>query len=67
MSVQTVNQRLDRRFVQVSNVTRRLPRFLSSKQRLRIDRPESIDDDLSTDGLDRVNDNGDRSFVELLK
>lgn len=67
MPVETVNQSLDRRLVQVTNIASRLPRFLASDKRLRVDTSESIDDDFTTDRLDRINDDGHCARVQLLE
>lgn len=63
MSVQTVNKSLNGGLVQMSDVTRRLPRLLTGHEGLRVDRSESVNDDFTTDRLDRVDDDGDCSGV----
>jgi hypothetical protein len=40
---------------------------LTQHQKLGVDETESIDDDLALDGLDRVNDDGDCTGVQLLE
>ncbi len=67
MSVQAVDQRLDRRLVQVAQIRRRLPRLMAHHERLRVDQPEGVDDHFALDGLDRVDDDGHRACVELLE
>jgi hypothetical protein len=67
MPVQTVNEGLDGWLVQVTDVASCLTRLLASHKGLRIDRPESVNDHFASDGLDRVDDDGDSSWVELLK
>lgn len=60
-------QRLNTRLVQVSNIRRRLSRFLARHDRMRVDRSEGVDDDFATDGLDWVDDDGDGTGVQLFK
>jgi hypothetical protein len=67
MSVQAVNQSLDTWFIQMTNVTCRLTRFLTGHEGLRVDRSESVNDDFTTDGLDGVDDYCYCSRVELLE
>ena len=51
----------------MTQVARRLSSLLTQHERLRIDQPESIDDDFALDGLDGVDDNGDGARSELLE
>ena len=67
VSVEAVNQSLDRGLVEVSNVRRCLPGFLSEHECLRVDKTEGVDDDLALDGLDRVDDHSDGAGCELLE
>lgn len=67
LSIQVVYQSLNTWLVQMPNVTRRLPRLLSTHDRMRIDGPESIDDDFSPDGLNRIDNDGDGARVQLLE
>jgi hypothetical protein len=60
-------QRLDARLVQMSDVRGRLTSFLTGHDGLRVDRPESVDDHLASNGLDGVDDDCDGSGVELFK
>lgn len=67
MPVQSVNESLYRRLVDVAYVRSRLAWFLARDDGVWVDQTEGIDDDLSFDGLDRVDDNGDGSRVERLE
>lgn len=67
LPIQVVNQRLYARLVQVSDVTRRLPRFLAGHDRRRGDGTEGVDDDFASDGLDGVDHYGYCSGVELFE
>lgn len=62
-----MNQRLYTRLVQMSDVTRRLPRFLAGHDRRRGDGTEGVDDDFASDGLNGVDHYGDCSRVELFE
>lgn len=67
MPVQPMYKRLNTRFIQMANITRRLPTLLTLNKVLRIYRSESVNDDFASDGLNRVNDNCDGSIVELFE
>lgn len=67
VSVQAVNERLDRGLVDVSNVRRRLSGLLAHDDCVGIDEAESIDDDFALDGLDRINDDGYGTRLERLE
>jgi hypothetical protein len=67
VSVEAVNQSLDRGLVEVSNVGCGLPGFLSEHECLRVDEAEGVNDDLALDGLDRVDDHSDSAGCELLE
>ena len=67
MSVQAVNQTLNARFVDMSDIGRRLARFLAEDDRVGVDQSECVDDDFAFDGLDGVDDDGDGAGVELLE
>lgn len=67
MSVQAVNQRLDRGLIQVTQVRCALAGLLAEHQRLRVNQPECIDDDFALDGLDGIDDDGDGSWGKLLE
>lgn len=67
MSVQAVNQGLDRRLVQVADVGRGLTGFLAEHEGLWVDEAEGIDDDLALYGLDGIDDNGDGARSELFE
>jgi hypothetical protein len=62
-----MNQRLYARLVQMSDVARRLPRFLAGHDRRRGDGTEGVDDDFASDGLDGVDHYGYCSRVELFE
>ena len=62
-----MDERLDRRLVQVSQVRCRLPRLLAHDDGLRLDETEGIDDDFTLDGLDRVHDDGDGTWRKLFE
>lgn len=67
VSVEAVDQSLDRGLVEVSNVGCGLSRFLSEHECLRVDETEGVDDDLALDGLDGVDDHSDSARCELLE
>jgi len=67
MPVQAVDQCLDRRLVQVTDVARCLTGLLAGHEGLGIDRPESVNNDFSSDGLDRVDNDSDGTWVKLLE
>lgn len=63
MPVQTVDQSLDRGFVQMTNIASRLSRFLTGNEGLWVDGSESVNHDFTTNRLDGVDNDGDRSGV----
>ena len=67
MSVETVNEGLDGRLVEMTQVRCALTRFLTKHKRLRVDESESIDDNLSLDGLNGINNNGNSSRRQLFE
>lgn len=67
MSVQAMDQGLDRGLIQVTDVGRGLAGLLTQHEGLWVDEAESINDDLALDGLNRIDDNGDGARSELLK
>lgn len=67
VTVQTVNQSLDRGFVQVAQVGCRLTRFLAHDDSLRLDETEGVNDNLALHGLDRIDDNGNGTRGQLLE
>lgn len=67
MSVEAVDESLDGRLVEMSQVGGTLTRFLAEHERLWVDEPESIDDDLAFDRLDGIDNDGDGSGCKLLK
>lgn len=67
MSVQAVDESLDRGLVEVTQVTCALTGLLAHHKVLRIDQAESINDDLSLDGLNGIDDDSDGSRVKLLE
>jgi hypothetical protein len=64
MPVETVDQSLDTGLVQVSDVARCLSRLLTGEKRIGVYGSESVDDDLSSNGLNGVNDHGHSSWVK---
>jgi hypothetical protein len=62
-----VDKSLDRRLVEVAQVTGTLPGFLTEHQGLRVDEAEGINDDLALDGLDRIDDDGDGAGRKLFE
>lgn len=64
MPVQTVNKGLYGRLVDVSDIRRCLTGFITRDDGLRLDEPESVDNNLSLDRLDWVNDHGYRSCIQ---
>ena len=67
MSVETMNEGLDGRLVEMTQVRCALTRFLTKHKRLRVDESESIDDNLSLDGLNGINNNGNSSRCQLFE
>lgn len=67
MPVQSMNQRLYTRLVEMAQIARRLPRLLSCNHVLRVDASESVDYHFTTDRLDRVDDDGYCARVELFE
>jgi hypothetical protein len=67
MSVKTMNKRLDGRLVEMTQVRCALTRFLTEHKRLRVDESESIDDDLSLDRLNGINNDGNSSRCQLFE
>lgn len=65
--VQAVDERLNRRLVDVPDVGCRLPWFLTKYDGVWVDEPECIDDDFSLDGLNWIDDDGDRPWVQLFE
>ena len=67
VTVQAVDERLDRWFVQVAEVGRSLARFLAHHERLRVNETEGVDDDFAFYGLDRVHDDGNGAARQRFK
>jgi len=67
MPIESMNQRLNRRLVDVSYVRRRLPRFPPRDDAVWVDEPERVDHDLALYRLDGVDHDGYRAVVEGFK
>jgi len=67
LPVQVVYQGLYARLVEVTHVARRLSRLLTRHDGGRRNSSESVDDDFTSHGLDRVDNDSHRSRVELLE
>jgi hypothetical protein len=67
MAIEAMDQRLDRRLVDVSDVRGRLARLGARGDGVRLDEAEGVDDDLALDGLDGVDDDSDGARVEGLE
>lgn len=67
MTVQAVDEALDARFVQVSDIGSRLSRLLSQYDGVGVNQPESINNDLSRHGLNGVDDDGHSTRLKLLE
>lgn len=67
MSVKPVDERVDRWFVEMTEIGGCLSGFLIKKQRLVGDQAEGIDDNFALDGLYRVDNDGDGAFCEPFK
>ena len=67
MPVETVDQGLYARLVQVAQVARGLARLLARHHVLRVDAPERVNDDFAADRLDGVDDDRHGARVELLE
>ena len=59
VSVEAVDEGLDGRLVQVSDVGGRLARLVAHHEGLRVYESEGVDDDFAFYGLDGVDDDGD--------
>ena len=62
-----MNERLDRGFVEVSDIRRGLARLLAQHHGRWVDETECVNNDLAFDRLDRVNDNSHSSWIQLFK
>lgn len=62
-----MDEGLDGGFVDMSDIRCCLTRFIARNDSLRLYEPESVNDDLSLDGLNGVNNYGDGSRVEGLE
>ena len=58
---------LDGELVDVTDVRSRLTRLKALKNHSRANETESVDDDFALHGLDRVNDNGNRTTIQLFE
>lgn len=67
VTVEAVDESLDRWLVEVAQVGGGLAGLLSEHEGLWVDEAEGIDDDLALDGLDGVDDHGDGAGSELLE
>lgn len=67
MSVEAVNQSLNRRLVEMSQVRCTLTWFLAEHERLWVDNTESINDDLAFHRLYGIYHNSDSSRSKLLE
>lgn len=67
MTIQTVDEGLDRGLVEVADIGGGLAGFVAHHERLWVDEAEGIDDDFALDGLDGVNHDGNGARCELLK
>ena len=67
VSVEAMDEGLDRRLVEVTKIAGALTRLLAHHKKLRVDEPEGVDDDLALDGLDGVYDDGNGARVQLLE
>ena len=67
MPIEPMYKCLDTRFGEMTNVACCLPGFLSCNEGLSVDGSESVDYDFSTNGLDRVYDDCDCSWMELFE
>ena len=67
MPIKTVNECLNRWFVDMPDVRGRLPGFLALKYGGRVDQAERIYDHFAFDRLNRVNNNSNGTRVELFE
>lgn len=67
MSVETVNKCLDRWLVEMTQVGCALSRLLSEHEGLWVNESECINNDLTLDGLNGIDDNCNSSRCQLLK
>jgi hypothetical protein len=67
VSVEAVDEGLDRGLVQVTDVGCSLAGFLAHHEGLRVDEAEGIDDDFALDGLYGIDNDGDSARRKLFK
>jgi hypothetical protein len=67
VTIQAVDEGLDRRLLQVPDVARRLAWLVAQHHQLWIDQAKAVDDDLSLDRLDRVDDQGHGARMQRFK
>lgn len=67
MSVETVDECLNGRLVEVTQVRSTLSRLLAQHEGLWVDQSESVNDDLALDRLYRIDDHGNGSRSELFE
>lgn len=67
MAIETVDKSLNRRLVEVTNIRGGLARLVAHHEGLGVDEAEGIDDDLTLDGLNRIDDDGNGAGCKLLK
>ena len=67
VAIQSVNERLYGRFVQVAEIAGCLARFLTHHECLWVDEAEGIYDNFALDGLDGINDDSDGTTGKRFK
>lgn len=67
MSVQAVDERLNRGLVEMSQIAGTLAGLLAHHQKLGVDKSECINYDFALDRLDGIDNNGDGARVKLLE
>lgn len=67
MPIQAMNQTLNARLVDVSDVRCRLTWFLAENNGMGVDQAESVDDDFAFDRLDGIDDYSYRTGVQAFE
>lgn len=67
MAIQSVDQGLYTRLIDVSNIGCRLSWFLAHHDGVRVDKAEGIDHYLALDGLNGIDHDGDGARIQLLE
>mmetsp|Transcript_687 Transcript_687/g.1083 ORF Transcript_687/g.1083 Transcript_687/m.1083 type:complete len:265 (+) Transcript_687:399-1193(+) len=67
VSIKSMNECLNGWFIEMSNIRSSLPGRLTKHHELRVDKPKAVNDDLSLDGLNGIDNECNSSRVKSLK